>query len=68
MGYIGQREDEWEAEQKKKARKKARALSKLCPECNKRLASMQGLKDHLREVHSLKIAPPEPEVIKTIPL
>lgn len=66
MGYIGQAEDEWEAEQKKKARKEARKRSKSCPECGKRLGSMKGLKMHLRDVHQLKIAPPEPKQIKIV--
>lgn len=66
MAYIGQREDEWEAEQRKKARKQARKISKVCPECGKRLKNMKGLKQHLRDIHKLKIVPPKPAVIETI--
>jgi len=68
MSYIGQREDEWHAEQRKKKKQTARRVSKTCPVCQKRVKNMTGLKHHLRDAHQRKLSPPEPKIIKTEPL
>jgi len=64
MAYIGQRDDEWEAEQRKKERKLKRAAMTACPECGKKVL---GLKDHLRDVHRLRMLPQQKK-IRTVPL
>ena len=48
--YIGKAEDDWEAEQKKKARKANAKNKTACPECGKKV---KGLKDHIRDVHKM---------------
>jgi len=62
MAYIGQREDEWEAEQKKKAKRKAQKSRETCPVCEQKFKSLQGLKMHLRDMHQMKLSPPKPKL------
>lgn len=68
MAYIGQNEDEWEAAEKKKARKKANNGKETCPICLKKIKSLTGLKTHLRDMHEMKLAPPEPKLRKVVPI
>lgn len=63
MSYIGQAEDEWEAAQRKKARKAARKRMVRCPTCDK-LVTKIGLAMHLKDVHNQRIVPPKPPVIE----
>lgn len=53
MAYIGQREDEWEAEQKKKAlAAKNKQNGKMkCPICEKKLGDLGRVKNHMRDAH-----------------
>lgn len=68
MAYIGQREDEWEAAQKKNAKKKANRESVRCQVCNKHLKNKESLVHHLRDVHSLRLAPPRQKKYKLEPI
>jgi hypothetical protein len=52
MSYIGQREDEWEAKQKKIKREAAKPKGPFCACCDKRMRDLGGLKQHLRDAHS----------------
>ncbi len=63
MAYIGQREDEWEAEQKKLEAKKKSQVKKQrnknlrfrcpVPTCNQRFSSLTKYKNHITNVHGL---------------
>jgi len=48
MSYIGQAEDEWDAQQRKLAKKAKRASQTKCIHCDKLVS---GIKDHMRDVH-----------------
>lgn len=52
MGYIGQAEDEWEAEQRKKARKAKLSAMEACPVCGKKTNNVHH---HARDVHGVKL-------------
>lgn len=52
MAYIGQAEDEWEAAQKKKAKKDKAPKGPYCAVCEKRMHDAGRLKQHLRDVHN----------------
>jgi hypothetical protein len=51
MSYIGQAEDEWEAKQKKAAKKAALPRGPYCAVCEKRFHDEGRLKQHLRDAH-----------------
>jgi hypothetical protein len=55
MAYIGQNEDEWEAAQRKKAREIAKKNTVCCQICSKRLKIGGPLKQHMRDVHRMKM-------------
>lgn len=58
MAYIGQRDDEWEAEQRKREKAKRRRETDRCEICGKRVKK-EGMKNHLRDAHQLKREPIE---------
>ena len=61
MSYIGQKEDEWNAAQAKKARKAKRRAKMQCPECKKRYTN---LKAHMKDAHDLQIKiVPQPKYV-----
>jgi hypothetical protein len=52
LSYIVQREDEWEAEQRKKDKDAKKPKGPYCYECGKRMHDSGRLKKHLRDKHS----------------
>jgi ribosomal protein S14 len=54
MSYIGQREDEWEAEQKKKAKRQYNRDHPRCTVCGKRPKNLDA---HLKDAHGMKRVP-----------
>jgi len=54
MAYIVHREDEWEPEQKKKAKRKYNRDHPTCDVCGKRPKNLDA---HLKDVHSMKRVP-----------
>ena len=51
MSYIGRNEDEWEAEQKKKAKERRRKETEFCELCEKRFKNLDA---HLKAKHGVK--------------